>query len=73
MSKVSNQLSLNIGSEFSLKNFSFSQMITAVKKLMDTEGGPDLIKTMVILVEMLLLKLLVFLLKSKKIHVKYCF
>ena len=56
MSKVSNQLSLNIGSEFSLKDFSFSQLIVAVKNLMDTEGVPGLIKAMIILVEMLLIK-----------------
>lgn len=56
MSKVSNQLSLNIGSEFSLKDFSFSQLITAVKLLIDTEGVPGLVKAMVILVEMLLIK-----------------
>jgi hypothetical protein len=56
MSKAFNQLSLNIGSEFSLKDFSFSQLIVAVKKLMDTEGVPGLVKAMVILVEMLLLR-----------------
>jgi len=52
MSKAFHQLSLNIGSEFSLKNFSFSQLIVAVKKLMDTEGVPGLVKAMVTLVEM---------------------
>jgi hypothetical protein len=32
------KLSLHIGSEISLKNFSFSQLIIAVKALFDAEG-----------------------------------
>lgn len=32
------KLSLHIGSEISLKDFSFSQLIIAVKNLFDTEG-----------------------------------
>lgn len=56
MSKTSHELSLNIGSEFSLKDFSFSQLIVAVKKLMDTEGVPGLVKALVVLVEMLVIK-----------------
>ena len=56
MSKISNQLSLNLLSEITLKNFSFSQLIVAVKSLMDTEGIPGLIKAMIILVESLLIK-----------------
>lgn len=56
MSKLSNQFSLNIGSEISLQDFSFSQLIIAVKKLMDTEGVPGLIKAMLILIEMFLIK-----------------
>jgi transposase-like protein len=56
MSKSYNQLSLLIGSEFSLKDFSFSQLILAVKRLMDTEGVPGLIKALMGLVEMLVIK-----------------
>lgn len=56
MSKISNQVSLNLLSEITLKNFSFSQLIVAVKSLMDTEGIPGLIKAMIILVESLLIK-----------------
>lgn len=51
MSKVSNQLSLNIGSEICLKDFSFSQLIVAVKALMDTEGVPGLVRVLVSLIE----------------------
>jgi hypothetical protein len=56
MSKVSKKLSLHIGSEISLENFSFSQLIIAVKKLFDTEGIPGFIRTLIILVETILLK-----------------
>lgn len=56
MSKISNQLSLNLLSEITLSNFSFSQLIVAVKSLMDAEGVPGLIKAMIILVESLLIK-----------------
>lgn len=51
-----NKLSLHLGSEISLKDFSFSQLIVAVKKLFDTEGIPALVKVLVILIEALLLK-----------------
>ncbi|MCE3010744.1 MAG: hypothetical protein LW875_09035 [Proteobacteria bacterium] len=38
-----NKLSLHLGSEISLKDFSFSQLIAATKTLFDTEGVPALI------------------------------
>ncbi len=50
-----NKLSLHIGSEISLKDFSFSQLIIAVKSLFDTEGVPGLVKVLVILIEKMLL------------------
>jgi len=50
-----NRLSLHIGSEISLKDFSFSQLIIAVKTLFDTEGIPGLVKVLVILIEKMLL------------------
>ena len=56
MSKSSNKLSLHIGSEIGLKNFSFSQLILEVKRLFDCEGIPGFVKMMVILVEGLLIK-----------------
>ncbi len=56
MSKSSNKLSLNIGSEFGLKNFSFSQLIAEVKRLFDCEGIPGFVKVIVILVESILIK-----------------
>lgn len=56
MSKSSNKLSLHIGSEIGLKNFSFSQLILEVKRLFDGEGIPGFVKMMVILVEGLLIK-----------------
>jgi hypothetical protein len=37
MSTVSNKLSLQISSEISLKDFSFSQLIIEVKRLFDSE------------------------------------
>ncbi len=45
-----NRLSLHIGSEISLKDFSFSQLIIVVKALFDTEGIPGLVKVLVILI-----------------------
>ena len=56
MSKTSNKISLQIGSVISLKDFSFSQLIIAVKHLFDTEGIPGLVKCLVTLVESLLIK-----------------
>lgn len=56
MSKTSNKISLQLNSEISLKNFSFSQLIIAVKHLFDTEGIPGLVKCLVTLVESLLIK-----------------
>lgn len=50
-----NKLSLHIGSAISLKDFSFSQLITAVKSLFDTEGTPGLVKVLVVLIERMLL------------------
>ena len=50
-----NKLSLHIGSEISLKDFSFSQLIIADKSLFDTEGVPGLVKVLVILIEKMLL------------------
>ncbi len=50
------KLSLHIGSDISLKDFSFSQLIIAVKKLFDTEGIPGFIKVLVILIEDMLIK-----------------
>ncbi len=55
MSKLSNKLSLHIGSEISLKGFSFSQLIIEVKRLFDTEGVPGFIKMLIILIEKLLI------------------
>ena len=55
MSKISNKLSIHIGSEISLKDFSFSQLIFEVKRLFDTEGIPGFIKMLVILIEKLLI------------------
>lgn len=56
MTKTSNKFSLHIGSEISLKDFSFSQLIIAVKLLFDTEGIPGFVKCLVTLVESLLIK-----------------
>lgn len=56
MSKISNQLSMLFSSEISLKDFSFSQLIIAVKKLFDTEGIPGFVKALVILIENLVIK-----------------
>ncbi len=53
MSKASNTFSLCIGSDISLNDFSFSQLIVAVKHLFDTEGVPGFIKCLVVLVESL--------------------
>jgi transposase-like protein len=50
------KLSLHIGSEISLKDFSFSQQIIEVKRLFDTDGIPGFIKMLVILIETLLIK-----------------
>lgn len=55
MSKISNKLSLHIGSEISLKDFSFSQLIVEVKRLFDTDGIPGFIKMLIILIEKLLI------------------
>lgn len=51
-----NILALRIGSEISLKNFSFSQLILAVKELFDTQGVPGFIGALIELIEALLLK-----------------
>ncbi len=56
MTKSSKKLSLHIGSEIWLKNFSFSQLILKVKRLFDCEGIPGFVKMMVILVEGMLIK-----------------
>ena len=56
MTTTLNKLSLHLKSEISLKDFSFSQLILAVKQLFDTEGIPGLIKVLVILIENLLIK-----------------
>ncbi len=56
MSTALNKLSLHLKSEISLKDFSFSQLILAVKQLFDTEGIPGLVKVLVILIENLLIK-----------------
>ena len=56
MLKSSNKLSLHIGSEMGLKNFSFSQLIIEVKRLFDCEGIPGFVTMMVILVESMLIK-----------------
>lgn len=56
MSKLSNQLSMLFSAEISLKDFSFSQLIVAVKKLFDTEGIPGFVKALVILIENLVIK-----------------
>lgn len=50
------KLSLHIGSEISLKDFSFSQLIIAVKNLFDTEGVPGLVKVLVTLIEQMLIR-----------------
>ncbi|MBL7543211.1 MAG: hypothetical protein JNL11_05315 [Bdellovibrionaceae bacterium] len=50
------KLSLHIGSEVSLKDFSFSQLIVAVKNLFDTEGIPGLVKVLVTLIEQMLIR-----------------
>lgn len=50
------KLSLHVSSEISLKDFSFSQLIIAVKKLFDTEGVPGLVKVLVVLIEKMLLQ-----------------
>lgn len=53
---ISNKISLVFGSEISLKDFSFSQLIVAVKTLFDTEGVPGFVKALVMLIESLLIK-----------------
>lgn len=53
---ISNKISMLFGSEISLKDFSFSQLIVAVKNLFDTEGIPGFVKALVILIESLLIK-----------------
>lgn len=50
------KLSLHIGSEISLKDFSFSQLIIAVKSLFDTEGVPGLVKVLISLIEKMLIR-----------------
>lgn len=50
------KISLHIGSEISLKDFSFSQLIIAVKNLFDTEGVPGLVKVLVILLEQIIIR-----------------
>ena len=50
------KLSLHIGSEISLKDFSFSQLIFAVKALFDNEGVPGFVKVLVILIEQMLIR-----------------
>lgn len=50
------KLSLHIGSEISLKDFSFSQLIIAVKNLFDTEGIPGLVKVLVMLIENMMIR-----------------
>jgi transposase-like protein len=53
---ISNKISMMFGSEVSLKDFSFSQLIVAVKNLFDTEGVPGFVKALVVLIESLLIK-----------------
>ena len=48
LSKLSNKLSMNFAAEFGLSEFSFSQLIVAVKKLFDTEGIPGFVKALII-------------------------
>ena len=45
------KISLQVGSEVSLRDFSFSQFIIAVKVLFDTEGIPVFVKVFVTLIE----------------------
>lgn len=56
MSTVKGEFSLRIGSEISLKDFSFSQLIFAVKQLFDTEGIPGFVKALVAVIELLVIK-----------------
>ena len=56
MTKTSNELSMNFSSEIGLKDFSFSQLIVAVKSLFDTKGVPEFIRALVILIEIILIK-----------------
>lgn len=56
MSKISNKLSMHISSEISLNNFSFSQLIIAVKRMFDIEGIPGFISILVSLIETMFIK-----------------
>ena len=53
---ISNKISMLFGSEISLKDFLFSQLIISVKNLFDTEGIPGFVKALAILIESLLVK-----------------
>lgn len=52
MSKASNKLSLHIGSEISLNNFSFSQLIITVKRMFDAEGIPGFVCILILLLSL---------------------
>lgn len=56
MTTATNKFSLRIGSEVSLKDFSFSQLIFAVKALFDSEGIPGFVKALVMVIELLVIK-----------------
>lgn len=56
MSKATNKLSMHIGSEISLNNFSFSQLIIAVKRMFDAEGIPGFVSVLVSLIESMFIK-----------------
>lgn len=51
---ISSKISILFGSEISLKDFSFSQLIVGVKNLFDTEGNPGFVKALVILIDVLI-------------------
>ena len=50
------KLFLHIGSDISLKDFSFSQLIISVKNLFDTEVVLGLVKALVTLLEQILIR-----------------
>jgi len=56
MSTALNKLSLQIGSEISLKDFSFSQLIFSVKEMFTSDGIPGFLRVLVMLIELLVIK-----------------
>lgn len=58
------KLSLHIGTEANLENFSFSQLIVITKELFDTEGLPGFIKIFMQIIEQKLL--------ASEVKCKYC-